>query len=175
LRTAPEGSFSAVAVEGLFTSSCPVKVAGPVVASAFDEPIALKTGFRLGASEAEAAVEVGIFMGFISLLACEDLDLRVPPVSLVSCFISLSRCEYRNQPELRKVLMEFTAMRRANHAVGVVVGRFVGLELVHARVAFPAHFACRIAISRVIGIKFERVSRYGSYRRKTCVRLLHSP
>jgi hypothetical protein len=96
LRTAPEGSFSAVAVDGLFTSSCPVRFAGPVVASAFDDPIALKTGLRLGASEVEVAVEVGSLIVWISLLACEDLDLRVPPVSLVSCFISLRRCESRN-------------------------------------------------------------------------------
>jgi hypothetical protein len=66
------------------------------VASAFDDPIALKTGLRLGASEVEAAVEVGSLIVWISLLACEDLDLRVPPVSLVSCFISLRRCESRN-------------------------------------------------------------------------------
>jgi hypothetical protein len=80
-------------VEGFFTSSCPVRVAGPVVACAFDEPMALKTGLRLGASEAEAAVEVERLMRWISLLASEDLDLREPPVSLVSCFISLRRCE----------------------------------------------------------------------------------
>jgi hypothetical protein len=30
-------------------------------------------------------------MGWISLLL-EDLGLRLPPVSLVSCFISLRRC-----------------------------------------------------------------------------------
>jgi len=41
-------------------------------------------------------------------------------------------------------------VKRANHAVGVVVGGLVGLELVHARVAFLAHFAYELVISRVI-------------------------
>ena len=35
----------------------------------------------------------------------------------------------------------FEGVYEANHAVGVVVGGFVGLEFVHARVAFLAHFA----------------------------------
>jgi hypothetical protein len=61
------------------------------LASAFDDPMALKTGFRLGASELDAAVAAESLMGWISLLVLEDLDLRVPPVSLVSCFISLRR------------------------------------------------------------------------------------
>jgi len=92
LRTAPEGSFSSVAVDGLLTSSWPDKVAGDVVASALDEPMVLKTGLRLGASEFASVVEVESLIGWISLLA-EDLDLRLPPVSFVSCFISLRRCD----------------------------------------------------------------------------------
>jgi hypothetical protein len=91
LRTAPEGSFSSFAVDGSLTSSWPDKVAGLVVASAFDEPIVLKTGLRLGASVLVVVVEVESLMGWISLLV-EVLGLRLPPVSLVSCFISLRRC-----------------------------------------------------------------------------------
>jgi len=63
LRTAPEGSFSSVAVDGSLTSSCPDKAAEPVVASAFDEPIVLKTGFRLGASGFASVVEVESLIG----------------------------------------------------------------------------------------------------------------
>jgi hypothetical protein len=88
-RTAPEGSFSSVAVEGLLTSSAPANEAGLVPATAaFDEdPIALKTGFFFGAPEAEALSDID----WISLLDCECLGLSWPPVSLVSCFISLRR------------------------------------------------------------------------------------
>jgi hypothetical protein len=63
LRTAPEGSFSSFAVDGSLTSSCPDNVAGPVAASAFDEPIVLNTGLRLGASVLVAVVEVESLMG----------------------------------------------------------------------------------------------------------------
>jgi hypothetical protein len=35
--------------------------------------------------------------------------------------------------------------RRHSNQVRVVVGRFVGLELAHARVAFFAHLACKKA------------------------------
>ena len=67
--------------------------------SEFDEPMVLKTGFfRFGASEVVVAEaeEVDSFMGWISLLELEDLDFRVPPVSLVNCFISLRRCGWRD-------------------------------------------------------------------------------
>jgi hypothetical protein len=51
----------------------------------------------------------------------------------------------------------FTGSKEANHAVGVVVGGFVGLELVHARVAFSAHFACEggLAISYTVWFSAE--------------------
>jgi len=92
LRTAPEGSFSSVAVDGLLTSSWSDKVAKLIVAAfLFDHPKGLETGLRLGASEYTSVVEVESLIGWISLLA-EDFDLRLPPVSLVSCFISLKRC-----------------------------------------------------------------------------------
>jgi hypothetical protein len=52
-----------------------------------DDPMALKTGFFLGAPEVEGLRDIA----WISLLDCEGLGLSWPPVSLVSCFISLRR------------------------------------------------------------------------------------
>ena len=46
-------------------------------------------------------------------------------------------------------------VKKANHAVGVVVGGLVGLELVHARVAFLAHFACGEVLPLVIMFGFD--------------------
>ena len=66
-------------------------------------------------------------------------------------------------------------VKRANHAVGVVVGGLVGLEFVHASVAFLAHFACEIAISHAVDDVWQNASLGPSYRRKTFARLLRSP
>jgi len=88
LRTAPEGSLSSVAVEGMLTSNPPARDAGAAVAAVFDDPMALNLGFFLGAPEVEAVSD----MDWISLLAWEALGFSWPPVSLVSCFISLRRC-----------------------------------------------------------------------------------
>lgn len=52
-----------------------------------DEPIALNTGFFLGAPEVEAVSDID----WISLFPCEALGLSWPPVSFVNCFISLRR------------------------------------------------------------------------------------
>ena len=59
----------------------------PADAAFDDDPMALKTGFFLGAPEVEALRDID----WISLLDCEALGLSWPPVSLVSCFISLRR------------------------------------------------------------------------------------
>jgi hypothetical protein len=66
-------------------------------------------------------------------------------------------------------------VKKANHAVGVVVGGLVGLELVHTSVAFLAHFACEIAISHAVDSVWQNISPGPSYRRKTFARLLRSP
>lgn len=63
---------------------------------------------------------------------------------------------------------------RTNHSVGVVVRRLVSLELVHARVAFLAHFACQSAISHTFDTEYSHMIK-ASYRRTTFARLLHSP
>jgi hypothetical protein len=92
-RTAPEGSFSSVAVDGSLTSRAPAKDAGVfAAAAAFDDdedPIALNTGFFLGAPEVEAVSDIDWIS--LLLLLLDLLGLSWPPVSLVSCFISLSR------------------------------------------------------------------------------------
>lgn len=100
--------------------------------------MALKTGFFFGAPEGVRE------MDWISLLLLEEegLERRVALVSLVSCFISLRRW--------REMTISFCVLDSslwkygrwmdgvAYHAVRVVVGGFMGLEFVHARVAFLA-------------------------------------
>ena len=70
----------------------PDSAAGSVVASAFDEPTTLYTGFRFGASEGEVDDDVGGLVGSSLLLVCGTLGLALPLGSLIDCLMPARCC-----------------------------------------------------------------------------------
>ena len=91
-RTAPEGSFSSFAVDGLLTSNLSRRFAGSTVtASWFEEPTFFQTGLRFGASEGAVGVNFAGFSGFFFLLGCHVWGLELLKEPEVDRFI-FSRC-----------------------------------------------------------------------------------
>jgi hypothetical protein len=91
-RTAPEGSFSSFAVDGLLTSSLSGRVAGSTVtASWFEEPTFFQTGLRFGASRGGVDVKFAGFSGFFFLLGRHVWGLELLKEPEVDRFI-FSRC-----------------------------------------------------------------------------------